>query len=273
MLKSATAFSLGRALVGVATLASGILQLVQGDFVRLVPKPPAWVPEPSLLAYLTGASLVAIGFALLTGHMARTAAALLAAMILLVVAFLYAPLMLANPVVDRPFLRGFMWTNPLKSLALAGGAAMLAAASSGAARPFPALVAAVGRRGAMGPALLAIFLAVCGVQHFVYADFVTTLVPTWLPAPRFWTDFAGVALVAGGVGILVPKTSRLAASMSALMVFLWVLLLHIPRALTEANHAFETAGVFEALAISGTALLVAAQRDGARESGVPPPAA
>ncbi len=41
------------------------------------------------------------------------------------------------------------------------------------------------------------------------------------------------------------------------MIFLWVLLLHIPRALAGPNHANETAGVFEALAISGVALIVA----------------
>ena len=100
----------------------------------------------------------------------------------------------------------------------------------------------------------------CGIQHFVYTDFVTTLVPAWIPAPRFWTYFTGLALMAGGTGILVPKTARLAATLSALMIFLWVLLLHIPRAFAEANHANETAGVFEALAISGVALLVAGTR-------------
>jgi uncharacterized membrane protein YphA (DoxX/SURF4 family) len=111
--------------------------------------------------------------------------------------------------------------------------------------------------------LLALFLVVCGMQHFAYRDFVTTLVPSWMPARGFWTYFTGVALMAGGTGILVRKTSRLAASLSALMIFLWVLLLHIPRAFAEPNHANETAGVFEALAISGVALLVAA-------TGVPP---
>jgi hypothetical protein len=50
---------------------------------------------------------------------------------------------------------------------------------------------------------------------------------------------------------------RLAACLSAVMIFLWVLLLHIPRAFAGPNHANETAGVFEALAISGVALLVA----------------
>ena len=42
------------------------------------------------------------------------------------------------------------------------------------------------------------------------------------------------------------------------MIFLWVLLLHIPRALAGPNHANEAAGVFEALALSGVALVVSA---------------
>ena len=42
------------------------------------------------------------------------------------------------------------------------------------------------------------------------------------------------------------------------MIFLWVLLLHIPLALKMRN-AFELAGVFEALALTGIAWLVAAQ--------------
>jgi hypothetical protein len=45
-----------------------------------------------------------------------------------------------------------------------------------------------------------------------------------------------------------------------LVVFLWVLLVHIPRGLAGPNHANETAGVFEALAISGVALMVAGTR-------------
>ena len=43
------------------------------------------------------------------------------------------------------------------------------------------------------------------------------------------------------------------------MVFLWVLLLHIPRTVAMKS-TFELDGVFEALAISGVALLVAGSR-------------
>jgi uncharacterized membrane protein YphA (DoxX/SURF4 family) len=249
----------GRVFFGLATFASGVLQLVIGDFVRLVPKLPSWVPATPAWACLVGVVLVVLGLAILSGRRTRPASSLLGAMILLDVVLLYAPQMVWNPGIDHPFLRGFMWTNPLKALALVGGAAMIAALP-GEDRPLAALVRRFARLGPLGAWFLAIFLFVCGTQHFAYADFVTSLVPAWIPAPRFWTYFAGVALMAGGVGILVPRTSRLAAALSALMIFLWVLLLHIPRALAGPNHANETAGVFEALALSGVALIVAGTR-------------
>jgi uncharacterized membrane protein len=252
--------SLGRLFFGVATTASGLLQLVTGEFVRLVPRLPAWIPVPSMvLAYAAGVVLVAIGLAILSGRGLRPALTLLVALILLDLALVYAPQMASSPEMDRPYLHGFMWTNPLKALALMGGAAMLAALASGS-RPSAALVRAADKLAPLGPVLLAVFLVVCGIQHFVYRDFVTTLVPAWIPAREFWTGFTGIALVAGGAGILVPGIARWAASLSALMIFLWVLLLHIPRALAGPAHANETAGVFEALALSGVALLVAGAR-------------
>jgi uncharacterized membrane protein YphA (DoxX/SURF4 family) len=188
--------------------------------------------------------------AILSDQMVRPAAGALAVMLVLNVLLFHLPQTIVNPGVDRPFLRGFMWTNPLKCLALVGGAALLTGPSA----------RGIGRLEPWGPALLAAFLIVCGMQHFVYRDFVTGMVPAWMPGQRFWTYFTGVALMAGGAGLLVLRTARLAASLSALMIFLWVLMLHVPRALAGPNHANETAGVFEALGLSGVALLVAGTR-------------
>jgi uncharacterized membrane protein len=263
---STTPFSPGRILFGTAILASGALQLATGDFVRLVPALPAWVPAASAWAYLVGVVLVTLGLAVLSSHGSRSAASLLGVMILLVVVLLYAPTLIWNGEMEHPFLRGVLWTNPLKSMALVGGAAILAA-SAGEERPLTSLVRALAGLAPWAALMLAVFLVVCGVQHFVYADFVTTLVPSWVPAPRFWTYFAGVALVAGGFGLLVRRTVRLAGNLTALMIFSWVVVLHIPRAVAGPNHANETAGVFEALAISGVAVLVAATRATPPEPG------
>jgi len=260
MHRPATVLTVGRCFFGAATLASGMLQLITGAFVRLVPPLPAWFPAPSAWAYLVGLVLVAAGLAILTGRMGRAAASLVGVMVLLMVALLVPPQFIWNPVVDRPFFRGFMWTNPLKSLALAGGAAMLAGRLRDDGRPLPGLVRVFSRLEPLGPLQLAAFLIVAGLQHYWYRIFVDTLVPSWIPGTRFWTLFTGAALLAGGVGILVRRTAWLAATLSGVMIFLWVLLLHIPRAVAGPQRAFETAGVFEALALSGVAFIVSATR-------------
>lgn len=243
--------TLGRIFFAVSMVAFGIQQLVTGSFVRLVPPLPEWIPSPSFWAGLVGVVLILIGLALGTLRGARAAAAVLGAMLLLSILFLHLPLAFTNP------LAGFMWTNPAKALAFLGGIIILAGALPGEDRRFRTLAP-------LGPLFLAGFMILGGIQHFVYLDFVSKLVPAWIPGARFWACLTGVALIAGGVGILVPKTARLAALMSGIMILLWVVLLHIPRALADLHNAGETSGVFEALALSGVAFVLAEARRGSR---------
>lgn len=249
--------TLGRIFFGIATAASGIQQLITGNFVRLVPPLPAWVPWHHLWAYLTGIVLVVAGVAIGTGRRARWAATGLGAMLLLLLLLLVLPETLADP------LTGFMWTKPCKVLALLAGAILLAGIlPEGDAGRSSAIDRLLGKSMFLASVFLGGFLLVCGIQHFVYADFVMKLVPSWIPGPRLWTYFTGVALIAGGVGILLPTTRRLAATWSGVMVLLWVVLLHIPRALA-LRSAGETSAIFEALAISGVAFLLAGIYSGA----------
>jgi hypothetical protein len=56
--------------------------------------------------------------------------------------------------------------------------------------------------------------------------------------------------------------ARLASLLVGVMIFLWVLMLHIPRAIADpyTNVGNEWASVFEALAFSGIAFMLAAMR-------------
>jgi uncharacterized membrane protein len=145
---------------------------------------------------------------------------------------------------------GVAWTNLGKGLVLTGGVLAVAA-----------LVDANPAFTWAGRLTLGAFMISSGIQHFLFPQFVKTLVPAWIPPSQiFWTYFAAVALIAGGLGLMVPWTTRLAALLSGLMIFLWVLLLHVPRALAASDAAQvknEWIAVFEALAFSGLAFVLA----------------
>jgi uncharacterized membrane protein YphA (DoxX/SURF4 family) len=74
-----------------------------------------------------------------------------------------------------------------------------------------------------------------------------------------WTYVAGVALIAGGAGLIVPRTTRIAGISVGTMLFTWVCILHIPRALAAgpAAQRNECTAVFEALSFAGLALVLA----------------
>lgn len=240
---------LGRVFFGLSLIAFGIQQFLWGDFVPgRAPAWPASMPGRLVWAYASAIVLIAAGMAIVAEKKARLAGVTVAVMI-----FAWAALRNV-PVAAADHNLGGAWTNLGKGLALTGGALAVAALS-----PAWTYVARV---------LLGAFLILCGIQHFLFPQFVKTLVPAWIPGALFWTYFAGVALIAGGIGLLLNRTARLAAALSGLMVFLWLLMLHIPRALAapEAQRRNEWTAVVEAFAICGIAFaLVRGPRGSARE--------
>ena len=63
-----------------------------------------------------------------------------------------------------------------------------------------------------------------------------------------------MALIAGGIGLFISRTARLAALLSGLMVFSWFWIVHIPRTFLTVSDGI---AVFEALAFSGIAFVIA----------------
>lgn len=57
---------------------------------------------------------------------------------------------------------------------------------------------------------LALFFVVAGANHFLSPDFYLAMMPPYLPAHRLLVVVSGIAEILGGVGILVPRTRRLA---------------------------------------------------------------
>jgi uncharacterized membrane protein len=240
----------GRTFYAISLMAFGVEQFLFGDFIPgRAPPWPSSLPGQAVWAYATGAFLVLAGAAILARQRqrGRWAALAVGALIFLWAFLRHIPLVLADSHV------GGAWTAAGKALALAGGAIAVAGSLS------PGGVDARAFR-TTGQICLGLFLALGGIQHFIWVDFVKTLVPTWIPGATFWTYFAAVALIAGGVGMNFAPTARLAALLSGAMIFIWFVILHVPRALVAASPASrqnEWIAVFEALAVSGIAFVLA----------------
>lgn len=111
---------------------------------------------------------------------------------------------------------------------------------------------------AFGPLFFVLPMAVFGSQHFTSAKFVATLVPSWIPWHLFWTYFIGAALIASALSIVTRIYARLSASLLGLMLFLFVVLMHIPNLLGNPYDRIQLATVFRDLSFSGGALAFAA---------------
>jgi uncharacterized membrane protein len=250
---------LGRTFFAASMVGLGTLHLIFADFVtRMIPAWPAWVPGRSIWARLVGIVLIAVGVLIAVDRKARVAASLLGTIIVLSLLLFSVPQILANP------WFGGTWTNPAKLLALCGGAFLLAGLASEPSRARVGEGLSTGEsqheRRLLARIVLGGFLMLAGIQHFVYADFVANMVPEWIPGHLFWAYFTGLALLAGGAGLMIERTARAAAFACGVMIFLWFLILHIPRAADEPRNTGEWSGVFESLAISGMAFALAGTR-------------
>jgi uncharacterized membrane protein YphA (DoxX/SURF4 family) len=249
----------GRYFLASALLAFGIQHLVYGKFVtRLIPAWPIAFPSETLAAYGFGLLLVAAALAIAFSRFSQAVALTFSAVCLVSVLSLHLP-----PAFHGPAWGG-QWTNAGKALSFSAAGLLLARSycrTGGQASLSCSNAAFLAAR-----IFFALFLILGGIQHFLWWQFVQTLVPSWIPGAKFWTFFAGVALIAGGVGLLVPRLVRPAAVLTGLMIFSWVLLLHIPRALANLHDANETTAVFEALAFAGLSWLIASTSSPAEPS-------
>ncbi len=122
-----------------------------------------------------------------------------------------------------------------------------------------------------GRIFIAISLVVFGIQHFLYANFLATLVPAWVPGRLFWAYFVGVAFVAAAIGAVVPKMTRPAGILLGILFFLFVVTLHIPRIAAHSRDGNEWTSGFVALAMCGGAWILAGATslEGKRETPFP----
>ena len=248
-----------RAFFGIGIVGIGVQQFIYSDFRPvLLEQWPSWLPWLKVWAYITGAALILAGVIITFSKNApKTALISGVAFLVFFLIFHVTYQLFGSP---YPFALG-SWTNPLKELAFSGGAFVILASYRWGKNTngdgFRTRLADIFIP--YGKIFFSIMMIVFGLDHFLYTQFVATLVPLWIPWHVFWTYFAGVALMGSGICIMFKIQLKLVGMLLGIMLFIWFVILHIPRALADPyiDKGNEVTSVFEALAYSGVAFLIA----------------
>lgn len=244
---------LGYYLFGIGIVGLGVEHFIFGDFI--MGRAPSWPSNWSgkmVWAYCSGVLFILAGIETLFKKRIPFLHLLSAFVVFCWALIRHIPLVLS----DSPL--GGNWTSAGKAPVFIGGFLAISSLSRtskfhkndtplppmGSKRTFH-LIARV---------CLGLFLVLTGIQHILYMEFVASLIPKWFPGnPVFWTYFSGMALLIGGIGLVLPKVYGLAAICVGTMIFSWVWVVHLPRIHLGMSDQI---AVFEALCFSGIALML-----------------
>lgn len=244
----------GRVGFALGIIGLGIQQFIYPGFRPMfVPLWPKDWPNEQPLVYLLSVVLILVGFGIVSKIKAREASLICGCLFLAMFAFLHVPFQMK----ENPGELG-AWTNAFKILAFSGSAFIIAGSfkkndnSSGLSNALESLVP-------LGRFFFGVMLFVFGIDHFLYAQGVATLVPEWIPGSMFWTYFAGVALIGAGGSIIFKFQLQVVAVLTGIMIFIWFLILHIPRAVAMPDllNGNEITSVMQSLAFSGVSFVLA----------------
>jgi uncharacterized membrane protein YphA (DoxX/SURF4 family) len=235
--------TLGRYLIAVALAAFAIQHFIYAIVGGGLG--PPWILHRALWAWVMGAALLAVSASIVSRRCVLIVGSIFAAVLMVCVELLYGPRFAAGIHNPAP------WTSAAELVCIGGAAFTLAGILSENRSRFAKRAITVGRL------LFALPLVVFAVQHFLYADFIATLIPAWIPARLVWAYLVGVAFLGAAASIAFGLQRWLGAALLGTMFLLWVAILHAPRVAAASHNANEWTSLFVALALGGGAWVMA----------------
>jgi uncharacterized membrane protein len=216
----------GLHILGLATAAAGILDLIWGEFEPAHQPIQAWgdnIPGQRVLAYITAFWLLAAGITFLWRRTARAGAVALGA-----VYFMFAVFWLPR-LYNAPRVLGF---RPEVYFGVAGALCSQVIVVAAAAIVYAAMKSQssfIGPTAKITRWVFGICLIIIGLAHLTSPRGIAYMVPKWIPpGQNFWVIFTGICFVLAGLGVVSGILDVLAARLLALMLLVFSAIALLP---------------------------------------------
>jgi len=223
---------LGQGLFAIASASLAIWSLAYGDFAWGGQSSLAWIPWRETWVYGSALIILAASAGLCFPRTALASVLTIGAY-QAVGAAVSVPQILSKPLSVGAWYPFFLALTPLVAAWVL--CAMLRRQARGSGVP-------LAREGSLRVAqvLFGLTCVFYGWSHFVYADYTASMVPAWLPSRLAFAYFTGLGHVAAGVAIIVGIVPRLAATLEAIMMSLFGLLVWVPSFFAQPRPKWAT---------------------------------
>lgn len=109
----------------------------------------------------------------------------------------------------------------------------------------------------IGRILFALPFGVFGLNHFLMIDFFTEQFSFFIPGTGFSILLTGAGLILASISIIIKKYIKLACLLLALMLFIFIAAIHIPKLFDEGTRVMAMFALLKDTALMGGALMIA----------------
>jgi uncharacterized membrane protein len=223
------AVGLARTLFGIACAGLAVYMLAYGDFAPAGQSLPTWIAGRAIWITASAILVLAASAGLCIPRVALPGVWILAAYFV-VWSALGVPGHPAHPV---------EWYGFAEGLSLLAGAWLIFAATR-AKLPGPPGPLAGAHAARVARAVFGLTCVFYGWSHFAFADYTATMVPGWLPGRLAIAYITGFGHAAAGLALIIGILPRLGATLEAVMMSSFSLLVWAPSFFADPRPTWAT---------------------------------
>jgi len=108
----------------------------------------------------------------------------------------------------------------------------------------------------LGRILFAVPFALFGINHFLMLNYYMGMLTSFVPLGAYTIILTGIMLIAASISIITKILVKFSTMMLAIMLFIFIITIHIPHLFTEADKTITLIALLKDISLMGGCLMI-----------------